>query len=212
MEIDLLGKINLFINTYSTEVIGGLILTIIILVFDYLKKLIINLITTKKYYGYIGNYFLYSYSSTGVNKIVSSKLTIKSKFGKLTVLVNDGVYQYKGILYITERNLYIYYTGIKHIEQIHLIFHSPLHKSIIKLIGTSNSISPIDEPVAKYCILSKSALTDEVVIQRFEELLSDKDKKILKVPKNNNLYFDNLLEEHLKPYKPNTTNSDSKIS
>ena len=194
MNFSVLEIINSFIDTYTTEVVGGLTVAIILLLFNYISKFIKNLRISRKYGGYIGNYFLYSYSSTGLNKIVTSSLSIKTKLGKLTVSVDDNseVYRYTGTMYITERNLYIDYEGVNHIERVSMIFHSPLHKDIKKLFGTSCSISPIDEPTAKYWILSDEEMLEEVIIEKLKMLESKQPEHILKVPRDIDMFFDNL--------------------
>ncbi len=152
MNFNVLEVISNFIEKYTTEVVGGLTVSVILLLFNYILIFIKNILITKQYSGYIGNYFLYKCSSTGIDKIIVSKLSIKTKFGKLIVVVNEesNIYKYSGIMYITERNLYINYEGVNHVEKVCMIFHSPLHRSIKKIIGVSCAISPIDEPTAKW--------------------------------------------------------------
>lgn len=196
----MLEKMN-FIDVYTPEILGGLIVAILLLVINHIYLFFKNYIVAKKYSGYIGQYLLYRYSATGLRKIIVQELTIKQKFGKLKVYVNDNdIYKYMGTMFITERNLYINYEGVDHVEQMHLIFHSPLHRSIIELIGTSNLISPIDEPVASYCILSNSEISEEIVTEKFDKLLCGGRNTILKVPKDITLYFDNLAEVKLNEY------------
>ena len=199
MGFNIFEIINIFIEKYTTEVVGGLTVAVILLAFNYILKFIKNIRTTKKHSGYIGNYYLYWYSSTGLDKIVSARLEVKTRFGKLIVTVESDskVYKYSGTMHITERNLYLNYEGINHIEKINLIFHSPLHKSIKKLIGVLSAISPIDEPIAQYCLLSDSEVTENIISNRFKKLQSDQKGHLLKVPRDNEMFFDNLNQEVL---------------
>ena len=71
--------INSFLDTYSTEVIGGLIVSVLLLGFNFISTFLKNFKTKRKYSGYIGDYYLYWYSTTGQNRIVFAKLSIKSK-------------------------------------------------------------------------------------------------------------------------------------
>jgi len=187
-------------DTYTTEIIGGLLTAIIWLSFTLIKDFIKNFRIRKKYAGYMGEYYLYSSSSTGLNKTIFSKLIIKSNLGKLIIKLDDDIYQYKGTIDITERNLYVQLYGITHLEQVHIVFHSPLHRTIKKLIGTQVAISPIDEPIAKYCILSDEEISLENAKKILLELTKKQTSDVLRVEKNSSLYFDNLEEKELAIY------------
>lgn len=192
--------ISIFIEKYTVGVVSGLIAAILILVLGHILRFIKNIKISKKYSGYIGKYYLYNYSLTGVDKVLTSKLCIKTKFGKLIVRVQDGTYNYSGIMRITERGLYINYEGIEHIEQVNLIFYSPLYPSISHLIGIKSAISPIEEPVSTYCILSNIEMEEKTVIEKLLELSSKNSNPMLKVLRDNTLYFYNLDESNLKKY------------
>ena len=191
---------NTFINTYSTEIIGGLLTAIILFSFVFIKDFIINFKIRRKYSGYIGDYYLYEFSSTGLDTVFPKNLSIKSKLGKLIIESTDPVYSYKGTMDITERNLYIHLFGIDHLEQVHFVFHSPLHRSIRKIIGTLIAISPIDEPIAKYCILSDEEISLDLAKKQLLELIEKQTSDVLKVKKDTSLYFDNLEEKELEIY------------
>jgi len=193
-------NLNTFINTYTTEIIGGLLTAIILFSFVFIKDFIKNFKIRKKYAGYIGNYYLYKFSSTGLHTISIANLSIKSKLGKLVLESTDSVYSYTGTMDITERNLYIHLFGIEHLEQIHMVFHSPLHRNIKRIIGTSIAISPIDEPIAKYCILSEEELSLDFAKKYLLELTKKQSSDVLRVEKDSSLYFDNLNEQELSIY------------
>lgn len=192
--------INTFIDTYTTEIVGGLLTAIFLLGFSYIKDTIKNLKIRQKYAGYIGSYYLYEFSSTGLDVVFTVPLSIKSKFGKLVIESNDPVYSYVGKMDITERNLYMHLSGIEHLEQVHMVFHSPLHRSIKKIVGTLVAISPIDEPIAKYCILSDEEIPINIAKQYLLNLTSEQTSDVLKVKKDNLLYFDNLDKNELDIY------------
>lgn len=185
-------NVNIFLETYSTEIIGGLIVSILLLVFNFASDFLKNFKIRKKYSGYIGEYYLYSPSATGMDIIICTTLSIQSILGKLTLKASEGVYKYKGTMDITERNLYIHIKGVEHLEQVNMVFHSPLHRTIKKLIGTQVAISPIDEPIANYCILSEEEITEEVIREYLSQLGKLQRSSVLKVEKTNTLYFDNI--------------------
>ena len=192
--------LNTFLDTYTTEIVGGLLASIIILLFTYIQKFLIDFKIKRKYSGYIGDYYLYEFSSTGLDTVFAQNLSIKSKLGRLILESKDPVYSYTGTMDITERNLYIHLFGIDHLEQVHIVFHSPLHRSIKKLIGTLVAISPIDEPIAKYCILSDEEISLEDAKKYLLELTKKQTSDVLRVEKNSSLYFDNLEIEELAIY------------
>ena len=188
-----------FLNMYSTEVIGGLIVSVLLLVFNYFSEFIKNFQVKRKYSGYIGDYYLYWYSTTGQNKIISAELSIKSKFGKLNIIANEGnIYKYKGTISINERNIYITLFGIEQLIEFHVVFYSPLHKVIQKLVGTASTISGIDEPVALLCILSAEKLNESQVKKDFKKLDNTNTNFLLKIKKDNSLLFDNISKENYK--------------
>lgn len=199
MEQQLFSSLDTFIDTYTPEVVGGLIVAILLLLFKSVPILIRNLKTRKKYSGYVGEYYIYYYSSTGVGKILTDNLVIKPSFGRLVVALDSAqVYSYTGTMKVSERNIYITVHGENHIEQVHFVFHSPLHRYIRKLVGVELSISPIDDPVAKYCLLSDEPLSIESVREEFKKLDNYQQSKILRVPREMQLFFDNLDNESLK--------------
>lgn len=198
MELQLLPSIDTFIDTYTPEVVGGLLVAILLLLLRSLSVLVNNWKTRRKYAGYVGEYYIYSYSSTGVGKIVTDGLIIKPSLGRLVVVLGSAqVYSYTGTMEVSERNIYVTVHGENHTEQVHFIFHSPLHRYIRKLVGVELAISPIDEPAAKYCLLSDEPMPIELVEKEFERLDNYNRSKILCVSRDMHLFFDNLDDELL---------------
>jgi hypothetical protein len=193
-----LEKLNIFLEEYQSGIIAGLIVTVITLTLSKILKFFKNLKISSKYSGYIGYYYLYETSSTGNNKIVKYDVIIKKNFfGKLVIYVKNNTYSYSGNMFITERNLYLCYKGINHIEITNIVFHSPLHRNIKKIVGVICAISPIDEPVAKYCLLSSSKVSEEEILQKFEYLKDKQSGNLLKIPKDMSGYIDNLETDML---------------
>ena len=194
MSFNILDVVNTFIDKYTTEVVGGLTVMVITLALNYILKFIKNIKTTKKYSGYIGNYFIYSYSTiVNENKISRSTLSIKSKFGRLVVKENNaGVYDYIGSVFITERNIYILLKGVNHTEWVQYVFYSPLHRKIKKLVGLYSAVSVIDEPFSGVCIFSDIELTEEKILNEFKNNGFLYENSILRIEKKSSIYYDNI--------------------
>jgi len=190
---------NSFLDTYSTEVIGGLIVSVLLLLFNFFSVFIKNFQMKKKYAAYIGDYYLYWYSTTGQNRIVSATLSVKSKLGKLYVVANEGnIYKYKGTMSINERNIYINFFGVEQLIEFHIVFYSPLQKTIHKLVGIASTISAIDEPVGFFCILSDKELNDIQVKKDLKKLDITNKNSLLKIKRDYSLLFDNISEDNHK--------------
>ena len=187
---------NSFLDTYSTEVIGGLIVWILVLLFNSFSVFMKNFQIKRRYSKYIGDYYLYWYSTTGQDRIVSATLSVKSKFGKLYITANEGnIYRYTGNMTINERNIYINLLGIEQLIEFNTVFYSPLHKTIQKLVGVCSTISAIDEPVSFFCILSDEKLDDMQVKSYFQKLDITNKNSLLKVKKDYSLLFDNITKK-----------------
>jgi len=88
---------NVFLEDYSTEIIGGLIVSLLLLVSNSLQKFLKNFVLSKKYSGYIGEYYMYSFASSGEDKITCTPISIQMRLGKLAISAESaGVYKYKG--------------------------------------------------------------------------------------------------------------------
>ena len=182
-----------FLNLYSTEIIGGLIVSILFLLIENIYNFIKNIRTTRMYSGYTGNYYLYSFSSSGKDLITITNLSIKPRLGKLCATANiEDIYYYRGTMFITERNIYINLRGIKHTEKVQLIFYSPLHRKIKNLIGSINAISVIDEPFSSICILSDKERNAEDIKNEFNKVGVTYKNSMLKVSKDCSLFFNNI--------------------
>jgi len=191
---------NTFMETYSTEIIGGLIVSFLLISSKKIVEVVKDYKIRKTYSGYIGDYFLYSFASSGEDSITITYLSIKARFGKLIVsgCVNNNVYEYKGSMSISERNLYIKLTGINHLEQVQLIFHSPLHRKIKNLVGSLNAITVIDEPFASVCILSDKELSEKIIKSEFKKMGIDHKHSMFKVLKDYSLFFNNIEKSENK--------------
>ena len=206
--------INNFLDTYSTEIIGGLLASIIVLLVGKLRDLEKNLHIRRIYSGYIGSYYLHSFASSGDDKITVYKVDIKASFGKL-IAIADGrttvkgktIYSYKGSVDISERNIYINLNGVNHIEKIQLVFHSPLHRNIKNLVGAVSAITVIDEPFASICILSDKEIEEKEIKSEFEKLGVNYKNAMFKVPKDYTVFFGNIDK-----YEGKHTRKDSDIS
>ena len=185
--------IDKFFNTYTTEVIGGLLVAILILIFEKMVSFFQNIKIKNMYSGYIGDYYLYSFSSSGEDIITITNLSIQTHWGKLIAKANIGdIYQYTGTMYITERNLYINLKGVNHLEQVQLIFHSPLHRKIKNMVGALNAISVIDEPFSSICILSDKKISEDDIKKEFSKIGITYKNSMFKVSKNSSLFFNNI--------------------
>ena len=186
-------NLNTFMDTYTTEIIGGLLTATILLSFGFIKDFIKNFKIRKTYSGYIGEYYLYNFTSSGMDTITTTKLSIKPKWGKLiTYANNENIYHYIGEMTITERNLYITYDGVSHLEKLQLVFYSPLHREIKNLVGVLSAVSVLGEPFACVCILSDKDLSDGEVKEEFQKNGYTQKKSILKVSLNNSIFYDNI--------------------
>ena len=186
-------NLNTLIDTYTTEIIGGLLTAIILLSFGFIKDFIKNLKIRKAYSGYIGKYYLYNFTSAGIDTITTTKLSIQPKLGKLIAYANnENIYHYVGEMTISERNLYITYDGVSHLEKLQLVFYSPLHRKIKNLVGVLSAVSIIGEPFACVCILSDKALSDDEVKEEFKKNGYTQKKSILKISQNNSIFYDNI--------------------
>ena len=184
---------NNIVQTYSTEIIGGLIASLLWLLFGKISNFIKNIRIAKKYSGYIGDYYIYSFASSGEDRITTTKLSIKTKFRKLFVTANNGVvYNYTGEMYITDLNIYIMLDGLDHKEKVLIIFYSPLHREIKNLVGSINAVSVINEPFSSICILSDKDLPEEKIKEKLEKNGVDYKNSMFKVSKNYSIYFDNI--------------------
>jgi len=188
-------NLNTFIDTYTTEIIGGLLTAIILLSMNLIKNFLINFKVRKMYSGYIGEYYLYNFTSAGVDTITKTKVSIVAKWGKLiTYANNEDIYKYKGEMTISERNLYITYEGVYHLEKLQIIFYSPLHRKIKNLVGVLSAVSVLAEPFACVCILSDKELTEDEVKEEFKKNGYNQKKSILKISQNNSIFYDNISD------------------
>ena len=186
-------NLNTFMDTYSTEIIGGLLTASILLSFNFIKDFIKNFKIRNTYSGYIGEYYLYNFTSSGIGTITITKLSIKSKWGKLIIYANnENIYHYIGEMTITERNLYINCNGVSHLEKLQLVFYSPLHREIKNLVGVLSAVSVLGEPFACVCILSDKDLSYDEVKEEFKRNGYSQKKSILKIAQNSSIFFDNI--------------------
>lgn len=195
-----------FFNEYSTEIIGGIIVSFLILFLSKSKEIITNLYIRRKYSGYIGVYYLYSFASSGENAITVYNISIKSKFGRLIAKAEGGPYKYKGTMDISERNIYINLNGINHIEKIQLIFYSPLHRVIKNLIGAVSAITVIDEPFSSICVLSDKKMEEQEVKDEFKRIGLTYKNSIFKVPKDYTIFSENTDKEAKEKLFTNPSN------
>lgn len=184
--------VSFFLNHY-VEILVGIIASIIFFAFERLYGVGINFITfsRNKYAKYLGDYYLYSFSTTGSDEIFEAKMTIKQLLGKLHVQEHDIYFAYKGTISFTERNIFVHLQGKSHPEDVLYVFYHPLTGRIRKLYGVAASISGADEPCAYKILLSDKQLDKESVRQGFSEYDDRKTKHLLKIPKNANIYDDN---------------------
>jgi len=197
----ILETINSFIKVYSTEIIGGLIVSIILLTFRKISDFVKNIRITRIYSGYIGSYYLYSFASSGEDKIIISNLIIKPKLGKLRVIADSqGVYKYRGEMHISERNIYINLIGVNHEERVQLIFHSPLNRQIKNLVGSLNAITVIDEPYSCLCILSDKEISEFNIRNQLIEMGVNNKNSMFIIPKTYSLFFNNIDKKSREKY------------
>ena len=185
-------NLNTFMDTYSTEIIGGLLTASILLSFNFIKDFIKNFKNKKLYAGYIGEYYIYNFTPAGKN--ISSKIiSIKSKFGKLIVYANnEDIYKYKGEMTINERNLYIRYDGVYHFEKVQINFYSPLHREMKSLVGVLTAVSILAEPFACICILTDKELSENEAKKELKRNGYNLDNSIIKVSQNKSIFYDNI--------------------
>jgi len=186
-------NLNTFIDTYTTEIVGGLLTAIILLSFGFIKDFIKNFQIRNKYSGYIGEYYLYNFTSSGVNTTTHTKLSIKPKWGKLIAYANnEDIYKYIGEMTISERNLYITFDGVSHLEKLQIVFYSPLHRKIKNLVGVLSAVSVLAEPFACVCILSDKELSEDEIKEEFQKNGYNQKKSILKISQSNSIFYDNI--------------------
>lgn len=195
MTINIIELMNVFIDKYSTEIIGGLSVALLLFSFQKLLNFLKDFDIRRKYSGYIGEYTLYNFTSSGIVGITNTKLSIQPKWGKLVIYANnENIYQYIGEMTVTERNLYINCDGVSHLEKLQLVFYSPLHRKIKNLVGVLSAVSVLGEPFACVCILNDEDLSEDEVKEEFEKNGFTEKDSILKISPNNSIFFNNITQ------------------
>ncbi len=181
------------LSDYTISIIGGIIVSIIIFsvskVFAFFKRFPLE----KKYKGYIGKYYIYMFQSIENKVFINLKINISVKYGKLYVEAqNEDIFFYTGTIIINERNIYIDLIGKNHSERMLLVFYSPLHKTVRKLIGVCTGITTIDEPFSSVCILSDERLTHRYLNNQFSNFNVKYKHGMLLVEKDLSLFENNI--------------------
>ena len=93
---------------------------------------------------------------------------------------------------ISERNLYITFDGVSHLEKLQIVFYSPLHRKIKNLVGVLSAVSVLAEPFACVCILSDKELSEDEIKEEFQKNGYNQKKSILKISQSNSIFYDNI--------------------
>jgi len=174
------------------SIICGLFVVVIVWFAKIFFVSLIDIFNYRKFKGYSGKYYIYHYAPSGRDKIEQGELTIKYRWGKLSTTGKSYTYRYKGKVEIMDGNIYISWFGVRHSERWSFVFYDPLHKEIKKLWGVSSLVNSCSEPVAMTTLLSDKQLTYPEVATEFEQMKHLKPDTILKIPKNDSLFYDNL--------------------
>jgi len=172
-----------------------LIIGIIVWAFGYFFKHIILYVRayrqTYLYPGLVNNYFIYIYSTSGDKSITTITLYISKKRWIYRVTGISNRFRFNGTFEIKDRNTYINLKGTTHYEQQKFVFNTPLHRIINRLWGTASCISVLSEPVAAVCLLSINELSQQKVIQLFDDNGFSHERALIKIPVNIKSYLDN---------------------
>lgn len=177
--IDTEQIINILKDDYSKEIIVAIVSGIFILVVQFLYKYIKNKITFNKYKGYIGNYYTYTVSTKKSRTISCYEYIIKFRLGKLVYASKNKDLKYKGEVFITDKNIYLYGCGFDHEEYTQMIFHKPLNNKLTISIGIFSGVSVLNEPSSKLILITNKKIENieaEKILKNYdyinEELLS----------------------------------------
>ena len=93
-----------------------------------------------QYRTYYGTYYLYNWAVRGGPEISEKRLTISYSptwFPKAELYINETyvTLTYRGVMRADRRSLYFDLTGEGHAEEVRLVYHEPLDKTINLLIG-----------------------------------------------------------------------------
>jgi len=166
----MLENIQKILSVYSTEIIGGLLGSLILLLSKSALSFIKNFRVSSQHSGIIGTYQVYSPDRSDVERLIHYELVIKVRLGRLRVKMYNSAYQFTGSIRITERNIYINLEGVQHLEELHLVFHSPLSKNIIRLWGVGACISILGDPFARIFLLSKEPIEKDDLMRNFDRV------------------------------------------
>ena len=143
---------------------------------------------------YVGTYFIYSFISSGEDRITCRELTITESLNKFAVYMKGEFRgsEFTGELIIREQNLFITLdrTNVKRGRLLY-IFYDPPSKFMNKLWGILAGTSVIDEPMAKVVLLSKAPMDDQTLREEFAKNGYTVKNGIWKIPKGINLFTDN---------------------
>lgn len=167
--------------------------------------LIIPIIKTPKYFlhiykfrndlnFYIGDYYLYSFSTSGSGNVIKNTFSIRSKFGQLVCYENNNPFEFTGKLEITDSNIFVLMKGKNHDEYCEYVFHNTYHKKIRNLWGVGVGASVIKDPIAFRVFLTADNFTDDEIKEKFLSISKGKkcDKNAILVPLTHDVHVDNL--------------------
>jgi hypothetical protein len=119
---------------------------------------------TDIYKTYYGEYYTYNWAIRGGHEISEKKLLISrnsSGFPEAYLYINEEyvTLTYHGIMRADRRSLYFDLIGEGHAEEVRLVFHEPLDKKIIFLVGVFAATTLDSDPLCGKVLLSKQRLS-----------------------------------------------------
>ena len=115
-----------------------------------------------KYISYYGEYYIYNWAVTG-GEIISEKKLLVSRnwrgYPNLILYIDEHVMlTYKGVMRSNKRSLYFDLYGEGHAEELKIIFHEPLDKTINVLVGVFSATTLDSDPMAGKLVISRTRL------------------------------------------------------
>lgn len=168
-------------------------------------KTIIKLVTfwypwdTKKYNGF---YACYHVSSMKEETIIRSSISLKNGSASLESLG----YKYTGRAELIEGILYIKLKGKGHKEYIQIVFHVPLTRNIVFLIGGYSAVTEERNPVIGKMIWHKENFKENCQEYKFDD--NSLDSKVKTFLKSTD---DPIVIKRSSPFFNDLPVSDSKI-
>ncbi len=147
-----------------------------------------------EYGDYAGRYYLYNFPSFGGDVIAAFELSIEKKLGRFWAQAKSlrFVSEYTGELLVSEQNIQIDLDCVNIPRKLLYTFHNPPTRKIHKLWGVVSGASAVNEPMALIVLLSRDLLDEPSLRQEFEKRGYTLQNSLWRIPKDGQVFLDNL--------------------